>query len=316
MKSVLTFSSVLAVFLVGGFCLVQRDRLRSSQEMTASLERQLGEKSADLDRSETARRHYEKQRNEMFAALTRLTAKIRAQGIETPTRAYAAATPAAPGSESKPLDENEALLGRFNAKLMDNSELEEFIRTKLWLALDELNNPLVKNLNLTPSETEKFKDLIVNNLIEAAKWSESFLDQGASVVEAEMEGALATERQNFDTQVHRLLGEARYAQYKGYRDDYSQFNRVKFLDGNRPLSDDQAQEVLAVMAAERQIVFAAAESQQNALSADEQAQRNYDIQKTINERVYEQLKGYLSADQLAAFADFQAQQLARLTQSQ
>jgi hypothetical protein len=210
-------------------------------------------------------------------------------------------------------DGNEIFLARFNSKLMDNSELEEFIRSRLWLALDQLKNPLIASLNLTPAETEQFKNLIVSNLAVASDQAAGQLDDGPLAVEDALEKALAANRDNFRAQVAELLGETRFGVYEAYQEDYGQFNRIKFLPGTESLSDAQAENVLETISNERQTVATAAAFVQEAdasgsgqqLSPSETAKQQQAIKNLIAERACEKLRGSVSAEQLIALKELQ-----------
>jgi hypothetical protein len=212
-----------------------------------------------------------------------------------------------------PTAEHETFLARFDHKLTDDSDIDELIRNRLWLALDQFNNPLVKSLELTPAETEMFKSLVVDNLVSAAALAIPDIEQGPKAVEAAMNKALTDSRDNLNTKIAELLGETRFAIYETYQGDYAQFNRIKFLNGNEPLTDPQTEQVLDIILDEKEIVSSAAAQVQAADAANEQFsaieqqnQQNAEVQKLINERVYDRLKNILSEDRLASFVEFQA----------
>lgn len=209
-------------------------------------------------------------------------------------------------------DENEALLLRFDSRLMNNPELEEFMRRRLWLALDQLNNPLIKKLGLTQEETGKFKALIVDNLVAATQQAGEAAEQGPAAAKAALDDALALQQADYDVQLQQLLGDDRFRKYVADEEDYSQFNGIKFLDGNDPpLADERVEQILGLMQNERKIVNAAvlelreSTSGPQPLSADERFQ----VRQLIDTRVYTRIKSWLPSNELAAFARFQSQQL-------
>ena len=211
----------------------------------------------------------------------------------------------APAKRPDPAEENEAILARFDSRVMNDPEFETFLRNRLWLALDGLNNPLVKSLNLTPAEQESFKRIIVEDMVHATEQAGGTMDQGVSAAETVFETALRRGQSEVDRKLYQLLGEARYGQYEAYRNDFSQFNRIKFLDGRQRLTDDQAEQVLAVMVAERQIVMAAVQQvEADAGQPASPAERDDEIQAAIDREVYNKVKAYLSPDQFAAFSRF------------
>src|SRR5438045_623292 len=150
---------------------------------------------------------------------------------------------------------------------------------------------------------DKFKSLVVDNLVSAANQADGAIERGPRAVETAMNQALVNSRDNLNSMIAELLGETRFAIYETYKGDYAQFNRIKFLKGSEPLSDPQTEQVLDVVLGEKQIVISAAAQvqaadavNQESVATEQQAQLNVEIQKLINERVYDRLKTILSED--------------------
>ncbi len=207
----------------------------------------------------------------------------------------------------KPTDEEEIFLQKFDPKLLQNPETEDFIRQRLWLALDQLNNPLMQKLNLSSNEMAEFKNLAVSNLVTATELAE-VTAQNPKMFEGDVDAALDLQRQNFDAQLHLLLGDARFAQYQNGIEDYSQFYGIKFLDGNlSPLPNSSVEQIISAMRTERQTVNAAvAQAADGApLSADDQLQ----IHELIFGRTYNRVQNFLSPEQFTAFGQFELRQL-------
>jgi hypothetical protein len=210
---------------------------------------------------------------------------------------------------SPPADEAEPFLRQFDPKLLADPELEDFIRDRLWLALDQLNNPLMQKLGLTDDEIAKFKNLAVSNLVAAAEQGSESMEQGSAATESAIDEALVAQQANFESQLHQLLGDARFAQYENGIEDYSQFFGVKFLAGNAPLPNSQVEEVVSVMQSERNAVNAAAAKIQAADFAPLTADDYLQMQELIVGRTYDRLTNILPAQQLTAFGQFELQQL-------
>lgn len=221
-------------------------------------------------------------------------------------RVFADAKPVAP----EPADENEKFLQQFDPKLLKNPKLEDFIRDRLWLALDQLNNPLIKKLGLSSDEIAAFKELAVSNLVAATEQAETAAGPGPAEVESAIDHALTARQVDFDARLRLLLGDARFAQYENGVEDYSQFNGIKFLDGGSPpLTDARAEQIISVMQSERQKVNAAAVKIENEEAAPLSAGDYLQMQELIVGRTYERLQNVLLPRQLTAFGQFELQQL-------
>lgn len=205
-----------------------------------------------------------------------------------------------------PTNEEEKFLQEFDPKLFQISGMEDFIRDRLWLAFDQLNNPLIQKLGLTDDEISKFKNLAVSNLVTATEQGSTATGQSSMATESAIDNALASQQGSFDAQLHQLLGDARFAQYENGIEDYSQFFGIKFLDGNSPpLPNGQVEQIISVMQSERQTVSAAAAQIQTQETADDQLQ----MRELIVGRAYNRLQDFLSPEQLTAFGQFELQQL-------
>jgi hypothetical protein len=226
--------------------------------------------------------------------------------LETSAAISISAAPVAPA----PADESERFLRKFDPKLMENPGMEDLIRNRLWLALDQLNNPLVKKMGLTADETEKFKGLIVDNLVVAVEQAGASSEQGPAAVETAWDNALAARQQDFAVRLRQLLGDARFAQYEAGREDYSQFNGIKFLDGSStPMADGRVEQIISVMQDERRIVDGAVAEAQAGSAAPLSPEERFQVRELVVARVCDRLYNLLLPEQLAGFGRFQAQQL-------
>lgn len=208
------------------------------------------------------------------------------------------------------MDEYEILLQNLSPRLADDPHMEDMLRDRLWLALDQLNCPLLGSLGFTPVEIEKFKALVADNLIAAAGRT---TPDSPFAVEVQLDAALAMQRAEFDAQLRQLLGDARFAAYAAARQDLARFNRLKFLNPQEPLTDGQTGDVLAAIATEKQTVNAAAARlwaeegvDPESASVEQQADWAAQIQELTDQRIYVRLRSLLSPDRLAAFAEYQA----------
>jgi RNA polymerase sigma factor (sigma-70 family) len=162
--------------------------------------------------------------------------------------------------------------------------------------------PLVKQLNLSPEQADKFYQILI--------------DQASNFLEAMQSGKLnADDGKSTEADLQSLLGDAGMAQYKDFNknlNDQSMVTQIKNTFGDNPLSDTQQQQLLQAMTSARQSVAAnSAVSSSQANPSDMaglmalQAQQ----QEQINQNVLQQAAAFLSPDQLQTLATSQSNQL-------
>ena len=207
-------------------------------------------------------------------------------------------------------DECDVFLSKFSSQLTDDPATEDLLRNRLWLALDQLNNPLVMSLGLTANETAAVKNMIIDNLVAAAEQARAKSGADPDAIMAEMDAALVAQQDEFESGIAAFLGHDRFAIYIAGREDYAQFNRIKFLNSSEPLTDDQTRQIVAVLLDERQRVNSAAAelwAHEGTTPQSAPSDQWLQIRRLIGRRVYDRLQTLLSADRLAAFAEFRLQ---------
>jgi RNA polymerase sigma factor (sigma-70 family) len=164
--------------------------------------------------------------------------------------------------------------------------------------------PLVKKLNLSPEQADKFYDIIVDN--------------GLKSVQAMQSGKpLAADPKAMDADLQSLLGDAGFAQYKDYTQNdmagQSMLMAMKNDFADNPLSDTQQQQLLQAMKTARQSVTAnnPLDTSPGNLS-DKLAMMDQTIhqQEQINQNVLQQAAAFLSSEQLQTLATSQSNMIA------
>jgi hypothetical protein len=192
------------------------------------------------------------------------------------------------------------------------------------MVMDQLYAPLVKQMGLTPEEAAQFKDLLAGNMMKGAEKATSLFGGGAATNRTEMIRTLTEEQKSFDGQVREFLGESRYAQYKDYqqtvgeRTQLNQF-RQQAAGGENALSDQQTEQLLAIIKEEKQAVAAATgqplpgagqdQANMQAMLSGEGTEKLIQTQDAINQRVYERSRQVLAPGQLESFGQFQTNHL-------
>jgi hypothetical protein len=170
--------------------------------------------------------------------------------------------------------------------------------------------PLIKQLNLSPDEADKFYNIIVDN--------------GLKVLKAMQSGSaeeIKSNTQSLETELASLLGDAGYAQYQSFvkndMADHTMFAAMKNDFANDPLSGAQQQQLLQAMKSARESA-----TPDNPLDlshvnpADKTAvmaqavQQNIQRQQQINQNVLQLAAAFLSPEQLQTLSTSQSNMLA------
>lgn len=164
--------------------------------------------------------------------------------------------------------------------------------------------PLVKQLNLSPEQTDKFYQIL--------------LDQASKGLEALQSGkfspdAMKSNTQSTEADLQALLGDAGMTQYKDFTEtmgDQTMLSLYKNNFADNPLSDTQQQQLLQAMKTARQN-SAAAGTPDPSQTGDMAAMMGQAMQKQdeINQSVLQQAAAFLTSDQLQTLATSQSNML-------
>jgi hypothetical protein len=164
--------------------------------------------------------------------------------------------------------------------------------------------PLVKQLNLSPEQADKFYDTIV--------------DSGIKSVQAMQAGNLKPDdmkatKQSLESDLQTLLGDDGFAQYQNYSKNdmpaQTQLAALRNDFANEPLNDTQQQQLLQAMKSARQSVTAnnpADLSQANPSDITANITKAADQQEQINQIVLQQASAFLSPSQLQTLSTSQS----------
>jgi phage terminase small subunit len=296
-------------------------KLANHRTELASMRAELEEKSQmveDLQRyqhqSEKERRHLLRQADELASHLQAKQSVINQASSPAPSNSSAII-------EDAKSEKN--AFGKFISQLMQDPEARKFIRDQQRMMMDQLYAPLFKQMGLMPEEAEKLKDFLADRQLEGAEQASS-LFVGSATNRAETLNALNADQQEADKQVRQFLGESRYALYKDYqqtigeRAQLIQFKQ-QMAGGQNPLTDQQLEQLLALMREEKENVAAATgqplsgtghdEANLQAMLSGDQTEKLLDAFETVSKRTYERASGLLLPDQLTVFGRFQTNQL-------
>jgi RNA polymerase sigma factor (sigma-70 family) len=201
--------------------------------------------------------------------------------------------------------------GNAFAEMFKDPAMLEAMRPQQLMTAKLMYAPLVKQLNLSPEQADKFYNIIV--------------DSGIRSMKAMQSGNVSPDAgKSMESDLQSLLGDAGYAQYTDYvKNDMAGQSTLMAIKNdfvNNPLSDTQQQQLLQAMKTARQSVTAnnppfspdlsqANPSDKTAMmdqSMNQAMQYSMQQQEQINQNVLQQAAAFLSPDQLQTLSTSQS----------
>ena len=182
--------------------------------------------------------------------------------------------------------------------------MKKMMREQQKQMLNMMYDPLFKELNLSPEETEELTALMLDNQMNAVEKGTAFLE-GSSEEKSEMQKILAEDKKQFEAQLKDLLGDDRYAQYEDFNKelpDRMALTQLKSQFGDHPLSEAQSADLLMVMKEERQRATESGKATPptdfSAVLSEDSINKYFADQEEINSHVIERASGILSPEQI------------------
>lgn len=141
------------------------------------------------------------------------------------------------------------------AAMMENPEVQKLMAMQQRGMLDSSYALLFKNLNLTPEQLDKFKNLLVEKQMAMMDVMAAARTEGINP-RTDPDGfrkMIAAAQADIDTSIKATLGDTGFNQYQQYQQTFPQRNTVNQLQQslsytNTPLSDVQANQLVQVLA--------------------------------------------------------------------
>lgn len=240
---------VLAVLVLGsaGFGLLQ---LSEVKKLTARAT------AWDSEREALQKRIWDLQkRNGELERLRPATtvAGVAVPSLDGPARGIELSRPDnADASDARFRGRNES--GRFGA-MMSSPEVIKLMAVQQKAALDSRYSSLFKQLQLSPADLEKFKDLLVEKQASVMDVMAAARSEGLSGRDSrdEIRQLVQDARTEVDNNIRATLGDAAFAQYQNYEATQPQRNVVSQLEQRlsysaTPLNDTQSQQLVQILA--------------------------------------------------------------------
>jgi hypothetical protein len=236
--------------------------------------------------------------------------------------AQTGATSTAKGSDSE--KKKGGAFGGALAKMLEDPDMKKMMRQQQLVMMDTMYGPLFKELGLSPEETEKFKELLIDGQMKGVEGAGALFSGDRDPAErAEAIKAMGEQQKQLDEQLKTFLGDERYAQYKDYQESMGERTSLdqfqnQLAGGQNPLTEEQSGQLLALMKEERKnspSIFGKDPNampdpdQLEAMLSEEKMNKHFEQQEELNRRILERAKAVLTPEQLVALNNHQNSQL-------
>jgi hypothetical protein len=315
----------LGTAMLAVVCVLQANQLRAAREQvrvsedarTSAAEAQEAQRArvAELERAN-------KRLNEQvgqFAAVTTALRTNEAQQVKSLTtlsERMKALQSAGGEGESK-----EGLFGKgmgdMLGKMMKDPAMREMMRDQQKAMINMMYGGLFKDLNLSPEEKDKFKDLLADAQMKNVEAAQGMFG-GKDGPTEDTTKQIADAKKQTDVEIKALLGDDRFAQYQDYQKTMTERMQVDQLKNqmagaNMPLNDAQSAQIMHIMKDEKAASPAPISDDQTKMpKKDSFTAENLEKQMAwmddYNRRVLDRAAQVLTPEQLKQYQSFQEQQ--------
>jgi hypothetical protein len=208
-------------------------------------------------------------------------------------------------------------MGEMLGKMMKDPAMREMMRGQQKAMINMMYSGLFKDLNLSPEETDKLKELLTDaqmSNVEAAQG----LFGGKEGATEDSTKLVADAKKQTDAEIKAMLGDEKFTQYEEYKKNMGERMQLDQLRNqlageNLPLRDDQSAQLMQIMKEEKANRPAPISADQSQTPTKETfTAENLDKQLAwmddYNQRVLERAGQVLSPEQLKKYQTFQEQQ--------
>jgi replicative superfamily II helicase len=209
-----------------------------------------------------------------------------------------------------------AAMGKMLANMLKDPEMRKAMEQQQRMAMDMIYGSLVKQLQLSPEQEKKFKDMLLAQQMENVSQAGAMFD-GDPEQRAKLAKELAEKRTANEEKMKELLGEEKFAQYQDYNQTIGERMMLDQFARNAEISPEQNEQLLAIMREEKKNVQinlgnpAADPTQdwQAVLGSDEATAKLFAQQEEVNNRVMERAAQVLTPEQMQKFGPVLKSQL-------
>ena len=226
------------------------------------------------------------------------------------------------GNDATNGDEREGIFGKGMGealgRMMKDPAMREMVREQQKATISLMYSGLIKDLNLSPDETEKLKAVLTDAQMRNVEAAQGLFGGTLEGTAADTQKQFMEAKQQTDAEIKALLGEERFAQYEDYQKNMQermQLDQFKnqLAGENLPLEDSQMAQLLQAMKEEKSVLPPAIPMDQTQMPTKETfTADNLDKQMKwmteYNRRVRDRAAQILSPEQFKQYEAFQEQQ--------
>jgi hypothetical protein len=310
----------LVVSLVLGVALVAQWNAGKKKQLTLEKLQMQVEKIASNKGSEARVQELEKER-------LKLTGELRAAEYELNTVRMSSAaamqlTNAPQGAaiansaEGQGKQGGGAAMGKMLGNMLKDPEMRKAMEHQQRMGMDMIYGSLMKQLQLSPEQEKKFKDMLLAQQMENLSQAGTLFDGDAND-RAKVAQDLAAKRTENEEQIKELLGQEKFAEYQDYNQTMGERMMLDQFARSAEISPEQNAQLLAIMREEKKNVQINLGNQmtdptqdwQAVLASEDATQKLFAQQEEVNQRVLERAGQVLTAEQLEKFAPVLKSQL-------
>jgi hypothetical protein len=318
MKSKAAVFWFVVSLVLGGLLIVQWQGREKQQLMIEKLQLQV-EKSASKPDLEARVKELEKERMKLNGDLRAAEYELNSVRLSTAAALQGTNAMAGPATVNQSQERGQgagAGMGKMLANMLKDPEMRKAMEQQQGMAMDMIYGSLVKQLQLSPEQEKKFKDMLLAQQMENVSQAGAMFD-GDPEQRAKLAKELAEKRTANEEKMKELLGEEKFAQYQDYNQTIGERMMLDQFARNAEISPEQNEQLLAIMREEKKNVQinlgnpAADPTQdwQAVLGSDEATAKLFAQQEEVNNRVMERAAQVLTPEQMQKFGPVLKSQL-------
>lgn len=315
------FWFVVSVVLGVALC-VQWNAAKKKQLTLEELQVQM-EKSATNSKAEARVRELEQERQKLTGELRAAeyelnSARMSSAGaLQMTNTASAETVGSAEGAQpQRPDGEGGGAMGKMLGNMLKDPEMRKAMEQQQRMGMDMIYGGLVKQLQLSPEQEKKFKEMLLAQQMENLSQAGAMFD-GDGTDRAKVAQDLAAKRAENEEQIKELLGEEKFAEYQDYNQTMGERMMLEQFARSTEISPEQNDQLLSIIREEKKNVqinlgnngIDPSQDWQAVLASEDATQKMFAEQEEVNQRVLERAAQVLTADQLQKFAPVLKSQL-------
>jgi hypothetical protein len=223
------------------------------------------------------------------------------------TNLHAGLNAGVPQTQGRPR-EGAGSMGKMIGNMLKDPEMRKAMEQQQRMGMEMLYGSLIKQLQLTPEQESKFKDLILAKQMENMEQAGAMFE-GSPEDRTKMAQELAEKQKSNEESIKEVLGEDKFAQYEDYNQTIGERMMLEQFGRSVETTPEQTEQLLAIMREEKKNVQinlgsptqGASQDWQAVLGSDEATSKIFAQQEEVNARVLERASQVLTPEQMQKF---------------